>query len=209
MNKHKQIRCLVLLAREHGLAALKQMHSTNKYQIIAIFTHKFNPKTLDIKQKIRNDFKDYKLFADQNHIPLYTINSKHEKKILDEFAIKNEFEFLISISWRYLIPSDVFKKARYGAINLHRGDLPKYAGIEPIRRALENDEKEIVICCHNISSNYDEGEVIFKCHHNSNYEKHLSLEQNVKRLKKEITKYFPELTIKTIQHLMKTNKDEK
>ena len=118
------------------------------------------------------------------------------------------FEFLISISWRYLIPENVYNKAKHGAINLHRGDLPRYAGVEPIKRALKNNEKQIAVCCHHITSKFDDGEVIFKEYQNTNYQKELSLEQNVERLKREITRYFPKLTIKTLEYLLNTSKNE-
>jgi methionyl-tRNA formyltransferase len=208
MNKKKIIKCIALVAREHGMATLKEILEIDGYDIMAIFTHKLNPKVYDVDQKIRNDFIQYEEFAKKNNIPLYTIDSKFGKKVLDSYISENEFEFLISISWRYLIPKSVFEKAKYGAINLHRGDLPKYAGIEPIKRALENNEKEIAVCCHHITSNFDEGKVIFKDYHKTNYQNELSLEQNVVRLKKEITKYFPKLTIKTLEYLMETSENE-
>tara|TARA_B100000029_G_scaffold385549_1_gene381240 strand:- start:147 stop:776 length:630 start_codon:yes stop_codon:yes gene_type:complete len=208
MTKKKIIRCVALVAREHGMATLKEIVSKENYVITAIFTHKLNPKVYDINQNIRDDFNEYENFAKKNNIPLYTIDSKLENKILNEYILENEFDFIISISWRYLIPENVFGKAKYGAINLHRGDLPKYAGVEPIKRALENGENKIAVCCHHITPNFDEGEVIFKYYHNTNYDNKLLLEQNVERLKKEITKYFPKLTIKTLAHLMETSKNE-
>ena len=74
---------------------------------------------------------------------------------------------------------------KFGSINLHRGDLPKYAGIEPIKQALQNHEERIAVCCHHITKNFDEGKVIFKSYHDTNYDEGESLEQNIERL------YFP------------------
>ena len=62
------------------------------------------------------------------------------KSKLEKFVKNNEFDFLISVSWRYLISPQVFEKAKIGSFNIHRGDLPKYAGVEPIKRALNNNE---------------------------------------------------------------------
>ena len=208
MSKNNKIRCIGLVAREHGFHALKELQLKG-YKIIAIFTHKFNPKSYDPEKKIRSDFQDFQLFAEENEIPLYTIDSTSEKKLLEQFVSKNEFEFLISISWRYLIRPEVFEKAKYGSINLHRGDLPKYAGIEPIKRALQNHEERIAVCCHHITKNFDEGEVIFKSYHDTNYNEEKSLDQNIERLKNEITKYFPELTIKTLEYLIDNDRNEK
>ena len=198
----KQYACLVLAGRNHGLETLKKINEITNYNIIAIFTHKLNPKSIDIKQKERDDFSDYEKFAEINSIPLYTIDKSNEKFILDDFALQYNYDFLISVSWRYLISPQVFLKANIGSINIHRGDLPKYAGAEPIKRALENSEKFIHISCHNISKNFDEGEVIFESTHPTNYDVSLSLDDNVERLKKEITPYFPQLTIKSLEFLI-------
>ena len=198
----KKFTCLVLAGRNHGLETLKKLNEKSNYNIIAIFTHKLNPKSLDIQQKERDDFLDYKKFAKTNSIPLYTIDKLNEKHILDNFVLQCDYDFLISISWRFLISPQVFSKSNIGSINLHRGDLPKYAGVEPIKRALENSEKFIHISCHNISKHFDEGEVIFESTHPTNYDVSLSLDDNVERLKKEITPYFPQLTIKSLEFLI-------
>jgi len=209
MNIKIENRCVALVAREHGLASLKELQLTSDFKIMAIFTHKFNPKSYDPEKKVRDDFSDFELFAKENNIPLFTVDSKDEKNILEKYASENNFEFLISISWRYLIIPEVFEKAKYGSINIHRGNLPEYAGIEPIKRALMNNEEKIAVCSHHISEGIDEGEVLFKYFHNVNYQKEMSLEHNIDRLKSEITKYFPKLTIKTLRHLMDDEKYEK
>ena len=69
MNKNNKIKCVALVAREHGLSTLRQLQSANNYQITAIFTHKFNPKSYDAETKIRDDFENFQLFASQNKIP--------------------------------------------------------------------------------------------------------------------------------------------
>jgi methionyl-tRNA formyltransferase len=201
-SNSKKYTCLFLAGRNHGLETLKNLKEISDYNIIAIFTHKFNPKSLDTQQKERDDFSDYEKFAEINSIPLYTIDKSNEKFILDDFALQYNYDFLISISWRFLISPQVFSKSNIGSINLHRGDLPKYAGVEPIKRALENSEKFIHISCHNISKHFDEGEVIFESTHPTNYDVSLSLDDNVERLKKEITPYFPQLTIKSLEFLI-------
>jgi methionyl-tRNA formyltransferase len=202
MNNCKKHACLVLAGRNHGLETLKKLNELSNYNIIAVFTHKFNPKSSDSQQKERNDFSDYQKFAKTNSIPLYTIDKSNEKSILDDFSLECSYDFLISISWRFLISPQVFSRSNIGSINLHRGDLPKYAGVEPIKRALKNSEKFIHISCHHISKNFDEGEVIFESTHPTNYDISISLDDNVDRLKKEITYYFPQLTIKSLEFLV-------
>ena len=205
----KKYTCLFLAGRNHGLESLKNLNKLPNYDIIAIFTHKFNPKSLDTQQKERDDFSDYEKFAKTNSIPLYAVDKFNEKFILDDFALKYNYDFLISISWRFLISPQVFSKSNIGSINLHRGNLPKYAGVEPIKRALKNSEKFIHISCHNISKNFDEGKVIFESTHPTNYDASISIDDNVERLKKEITPYFPQLTIKSLEFLINSKYHEK
>ena len=205
----KKYACLFLAGRNHGLETLKKLNELSDYNIISIFTHKFNPKLLDNQQKERDDFSNYEKFAETNSIPLYTIDKFDEKSILDDFALQYNYDFLISISWRFLISPQVFSKSNIGSINLHRGDLPKYAGVEPIKRALKNSEKFIHISCHNISKNFDEGKVIFESKQPTNYDVSTSLDENVERLKKEITPYFPQLTIKSLKFLIDGKYHEK
>jgi methionyl-tRNA formyltransferase len=201
-NNQKKYKCIILAGREHGLQTLSELLKISNYEIIAIFTHKFNPKSHNLEKKERDDFCKYKKIALNNDIPIYTIDNPSEKNILEEFSASTDYDFLISISWRYLITPQVFEKAKIGSINLHRGDLPKYAGIEPIKRALGNSEKNIYVTSHHISKNFDEGEVIFKIHHPTNYDISKSLEENIERLKNEITIYFPQLTIKSLKFLI-------
>jgi methionyl-tRNA formyltransferase len=196
--------CLALLARNHGLEVLSYLAAnTSLYNVVAVFTHRLNPKSQDPLQGERKDYVDFLKIAQDAGMPVYTIDSKADKIRLEEFAKNNEYDFLVSVSWRHLIPPSVFQKARLGAINIHRGDLPKYAGAEPIKKALQNGEKEIYICSHHITENYDEGKVICKASHPVNYDASKTLEENVVRLKKEISPHFTQLLIESFSILFK------
>ena len=195
----KDYRCIVLVARNHGLATLNYLiEKSNPFKVIAIFTHKLNPKSEDPRRKVRKDFKNFVKISKLECVPLYTIDKKNDVLLLENFARKNNYDFLISVSWRYLISPTIFKKARYGSINIHRGDLPRYKGIKPIEKAIKNNEKKIFICAHNISSRYDRGKIISKISHTLQYEKSKSLEQNIERIKKDITPLFAKLIKKAL-----------
>lgn len=195
-------KCLALVARNHGYATIKHLlENESNYEIITIFTHKLNPKVYDPQQKTRDDFKNFEDLSKKYHIPLLTVDSKEEKSKVEDFGQSHDFDFLLSISWRYIISPSIFKKAKIGAINIHRGELPEYAGIEPIKKALQNNEKEIVVSSHIIEEKIDSGEVLCQKTHPSNYVNSVTLNENVEMLKKEITPYFPELTVKSFRIL--------
>jgi len=203
LTNNNQYRCITLIARNHGIEALKCLLSNSQYKIIAVFTHKLNPLSYDPERKIRSDFHEFENLTKLHKIPLFTIEQKNDLIKLENFAQNNDYDFLISISWRYLISPSVFKKAKIGSFNIHRGDLPKYAGVEPIKNALSNHEKEIAICSHNITENFDEGEIFCKIIHPSNYNEANTLDENVERLKQEIIPHFSSLTIRSLELLLK------
>ena len=54
-------------------------------------------------------------------------------------------DFIVEISWRYLISQEIVKQASTLTFGVHRGKLPEYAGSEPIKQALEKNESKIVL----------------------------------------------------------------
>ena len=109
--------CFALVARDHGLTTLKHLvENESDYEITCIFTHKFNPLVYDPEKKVRSDFQDFKNFAKKYDIPFFTVDSRDEKYKVETFAQTINFDFLLSISWRYIIPSSVFSKAKIGSI---------------------------------------------------------------------------------------------
>lgn len=198
----KKFRIIALVARNHGLEVLEKLIPMNNFEIIAIFTHKLNPKVYDPFQKIRQDYKLYYKISEENNIPLFTIDKKEEKYILNKYVEKNNFDFLVSVSWRYLISDQVFQSAKIGSFNIHRGDLPKYAGVEPIRRAIENDEKEIFVCSHIITKEIDQGRILSKYSHPIKKDKKTK-EEKILQLKDDITPLFSKLAIDSLDILLK------
>ena len=124
------------LSREHGLNVLKTLIEKNQFKIITVFTHKFNPKSQDETKGIRKDFQKFVDLCKQENIELVTIDSKNS-----EIKCPN-CDFIIEVSWRYLISPKITKKANILAFGIHRGKLPDYAGAEPIKQAIQKNEKE-------------------------------------------------------------------
>ena len=99
-------------------------------------------------------------------------------------------DFIVEVSWRYLILSYITKKASIAAFGVHRGKLPEYAGAEPIKQALNKNEKEIIISAHYLGQEIDLGGTINTLSHPVNYKYSKTLEENVQRLRDEITPLF-------------------
>lgn len=184
------------LSRPHGLSVLISLLNLKNFNFLKIYTHMLNPKSQDSTRSKRNDYDSFQNICKINGVDLVAIDSKD-----DEIVDCPECDFIIEVSWRYLIPKHITDKASKGAFGIHRGKLPEYAGAEPIKQALLKNEKEIFLSAHFLDSVIDQGGVLCTTSHPVNYNLDQSFEQNVQRLRDEITPLFSQLVIKTIQIL--------
>jgi methionyl-tRNA formyltransferase len=196
---NRQYKVIGFLAREHGLSGFNYLIASDRYDPICIFTHQLKPKSQDFSQTQREDFADYKSVCANHNVPLHTIDKKKEAlEISDILTEYGEFDFIVSISWRKLIPANQVSMAEVGAVNIHRGKLPDYPGAEPIKQALNNKDHYIYVTSHVLAEKIDSGETIAVYRHPANYDNNYSLDQNIERLKKELTPYFGMLLIESL-----------
>ena len=186
------------LSRPHGFNVLSKLVELDKFEIKKIFTHKLNPKSQDPTRSERSDFQLFEKLCKDNNIPLDTIDSKNE--ISEDIPY---CDYIIEVSWRYLIPQEITKKAKIAAFGIHRGKLPDYAGAEPIKQALLKNEKEVILSAHYLATEIDKGNTITTISHPIHYETNSSLEENIQRLLGDITPLFSKLVIQTIEILEK------
>ena len=185
-------------SRAHGFNVLDTLVRNEQFEICKIFTNSLNPSSQDPKRGIREDYHKFVEICNEYKIELESIDSNNDK-----IKAIPECDFIIEVSWRFIIPEAITKKARYGAFGIHRGKLPQYGGAEPIKQALEKNEKEIIISAHFLEQEIDTGKVIDTVSHPVNYRHELSMEENIQRLRDEITPHFSILVIKTLEKLQK------
>ena len=108
------------LSRPHGFSVLNELIDNPNYDVIKIFTHKLKPKTEDPEKGIRDDYHLFSKLCNKHNIELTSIDSKNDTiDILD-------CDVIVEVSWRFLISSDIVKKAKILAFGIHRGKLPDY-----------------------------------------------------------------------------------
>lgn len=71
-------------------------------------------------------------------------------------------DYLLLLSWKYIIPQSILNKVKFGAINLHYSLLPRHRGVYPVNWAIQSGDKETGITYHFVNSNIDEGEIILQ-----------------------------------------------
>ena len=149
-------------------------------------------------RSIRTDYNDFVNICNKNNIEIESVDSKSTSIDCPKC------NFIIEVSWRYLITKDITKKASITAFGIHRGKLPDYAGAEPIKQALQNKEEEIILSVHLLDQKIDAGKVITKLSHPANYDSSISFEENIQRLRNEITPLFSKIAFEAMKLLEKT-----
>ena len=140
------------LSRPHGFNVLKELIKSREYSVIRIYTHSLNPKSQDQTRSKREDYSLFENLCSENQIPLIPIDSKNR-----EISDVPTYDFIVEVSWRYLIKENITEQAKTAAFGIHRGKLPEYAGAEPINQALLKNENEIVLSAHYLDPKIDAG----------------------------------------------------
>ena len=184
------------LARPHGYNALSALVESQNYKIIKLYTHKLNPKSQDLQRSIRADYELFVKKCADNSIPLIPIDSKDHE--ITDFP---ECDYIIEVSWRYIIPQNIINKARRDTFGIHRGKLPEFAGAEPIKQALLKNEKIIVLSAHYLEKTIDTGQVITSIEFPVDYNDEKNLETNIQSIRDQITSLFSKLMLETLNIL--------
>ena len=138
----------------------KFLLNTGKYllkkgvKIELIITSK-NAEHDNIKSK---DFQKFAKISDAKFLYVENINSDEIKTILE----KMKLDLGVSVNNPLLIKKEIIKQFKFGIINAHAGDLPRYRGNACPNWAIINNEKNIGITIHFMTEELDAGDIIIK-----------------------------------------------
>lgn len=69
-------------------------------------------------------------------------------------------DLILSVGFKWRIPTEVLQLPRLGVINLHFGLLPEQRGANPIGWAFRNDDREIGATIHRMDEGFDTGPIL-------------------------------------------------
>lgn len=79
---------------------------------------------------------------------------------LNGFWRNTSIHLMFMVSWRYLVPVEVFSRARLGSFVFHDSMLPKYRGFAPTVWSIINGEKETGVTLFRTSEEMDAGDIV-------------------------------------------------
>ena len=183
------------LARTHGLAGLRALLDAPGYELACVLTHRRLPRSEDPARPDRPEFVAYRDLAAAHGFPLHAVDGKRDRARIADWLSACNVDLIGCISWRYLITPAELSVPRRGGVNLHRGELPFFAGAAPIEQALRAKRPHVVVTAHTLTDEIDAGPVLATATHPVGDRATESLEESVARLKQEITPLFGRLLI--------------
>lgn len=79
---------------------------------------------------------------------------------LQSFWDSTSIDLLFAVSWRYMIPSALYRRARLGAFVFHDSLLPEYRGFSPTVWAMMNGEKQTGATLIHMAETVDTGDIV-------------------------------------------------
>lgn len=178
-NPTLRLRTVAFLARKPGLEILNVLLRHPRVELCAVFTHTYVPQAewIQASNNVRPETPIMAQWCAAANIPFdpgsgdgefLKSTAKPPKRSDSEpgrlYAIIQQaasIDLLICCNWRSLVGQNLLDATRY-AINIHRGDLPKYPGARPIKQAIDAGEKYVALTAHHMIAEYDAGPVIAK-----------------------------------------------
>jgi len=171
-------------------------------QVAAVFTHSLKPKSEDPRRSVRPEFGEIQRLAKSHNLPLLAIDRPGDEQIMRALSELGEFDFILSLSWRFLISRNVLDKAKIANINLHRGLLPQYAGAEPVRRMIRDGHNQATITAHIMEDLIDSGEILHEDRWPITIFEGENLESAVERIKRELDPIYPSTALQAMEKIL-------
>lgn len=145
---------IAIIGRTEMLYKTAQLISERGYDIPLIITSKEAPEY----KVTAEDFRQLALDVNAEFIYSGTLE---KDEIAEKISSIGNIDIAISINFTGVISNRIIDLFRFGILNAHGGDLPRYRGNACQAWAIINGEKEIGLCIHRmIGGELDSGDVI-------------------------------------------------
>ena len=173
-----QLSYLVFLNNIRGLNIIK-LFSKKKMNFEAVIT------TRNLNKKILQDLKKLKV----RHIKIK--NCKNLKENL-----KKKYDVFVVAGFPHIFNQETLNLPKFGSINLHAGQLPKYRGGSPLNWQIINNEKKIGFSIIKLNKKIDGGKILIKKYFD------LGKNQNILNAHKKVNILFKKNIFDSIHNLL-------
>lgn len=146
------MRIVLFCATQRGYRFLQKLAELVPQHEVVIFTFReevWEPPFYD----------DIRRYAVAHHLEFYEAKQVGTKRWEDYWRSTN-VDLMLAVSWRYLIPSQVYDRAYLGTYVFHDSLLPTYRGFAPTVWAILNGEDHTGVSLFQMVNKVDEGDIV-------------------------------------------------
>ena len=136
--------------------SLKQL-IRDGFEICAVYTQPDKARG----RGMQTSFSPVKECAIEYGIPVFQPVTFREPEVIKQLKTLNA-DIIAVVAYGKILPDDVLKAAKYGAVNLHGSLLPKYRGAAPIQWAVLNGDTRTGVCTFHLAADMDAGDLIYE-----------------------------------------------
>ena len=136
-------------------ASLKELIH-EQFQIAGVFTQpdRMRGRGMEVS------FSPVKLTALDAGIPVFQPESMRDSEVIEQIRALAP-DILAVVAYGKILPDDVLRIPRFGAVNVHGSLLPRYRGSAPIQWAVLNGDRETGVSTMYLAHEMDSGDVIY------------------------------------------------
>lgn len=145
-------RVLVFGYSEVGCAGFDLLRRRGAH-LVGVFTHQDDPTEA-------RWFRSVAALATQAGVRVFTPASLAAPEWESLICDRLRPDLIVSLYYRHLIPTRLFRTAALGAVNLHGSLLPKYRGRAPVNWAVLHGETQTGATLHHMTGRADAGDIV-------------------------------------------------
>jgi methionyl-tRNA formyltransferase len=146
------MRIVLLCATRRGYLFLRKLSALLPQSDLVVFSfpeEQWEPLFLD-------DIRDLTLAYNGRFFEARQVGSQRWTKFWESMVV----DLMFVVSWRYMIPSTVYRRPRLGTFVFHDSLLPEYRGFSPTIWAIINGEDHSGVTLFEIAEEIDAGDIV-------------------------------------------------
>jgi methionyl-tRNA formyltransferase len=131
--------------------------ANSKHKIIAVYTKPPRSSGRGLKE----NKSAIHLLAEKRQIKTLTPKTLKASEEIERFKSLNP-DIVVLVAYSMIIPKEFLQIPKFGFINLHPSDLPRWRGAAPIQRTIMAGDKKTALCVMQMDAGLDTGDIILR-----------------------------------------------
>lgn len=143
---------VLLCATRRGYLFLQELVDLVPGEKITVFSFREEPW----EPPFMNDIRQFTLARGGQFCEARQVGAPHWTQFWESTAV----DLMLAVSWRYIIPAPVYRRARMGTFVFHDSLLPEYRGFSPTVWAILNGEDHTGVTLFEVSGEVDASDIV-------------------------------------------------